>query len=177
MCLACERLSVCVWFVAYDDTRGMSATYKLGPREGEETLWIPLEGFQTDFPDVPEEIAKAATEAWRCHSAGSHRGAVMLARALVEATAKAKGIASGSLADKIDELAKNGLIRAAVADQAHEIRHLGNSTAHGDLGDPVSKEDADEVLNLMGEVLNEVFQSPARSDRLAAARKARATTP
>ena len=72
-----------------------------------------------------------------------------------------------------EKLADNKLIRPAVRDQAHEIRHLGNDVAHGDLADPVSKEDSAEVLNLMGEVLNEVWQAPARSARLAAAREAR----
>jgi len=70
-------------------------------------------------------------------------------------------------------MAKQGLIRKVVAEQAHEIRHLGNSTAHGDLGDSVTSEDAEEVLNLMAEVLNEVWQAPARSARLAAARAAK----
>lgn len=81
------------------------------------------------------------------------------------------------IAAKIDQLAAQGLIRAAVSEQAHEIRHLGNSAAHGDLGDPVTAEDSEEVLHLMGEVLNEVWQSPARAARLAAARKAKKSNP
>ena len=97
----------------------------------------------------------------------------MLARAVVESTAKGKAIETGSLFQKIEEMAKQGLIRAAVKEQAHEVRHFGNGSAHGDLGDPVSAEDCNEVLNLMGEVLNEVWQSPARTARLAAARQAR----
>ena len=92
----------------------------------------------------------------------------------MEATAKAKGVTSGTLVRKIDKLAEERLIRPAVADQAHEIRHLGNDVAHGDLADLVSKEDSEEVLTLMGELLNEVWQAPARQERLAAARMARA---
>ena len=72
----------------------------------------------------------------------ANRGAVALARAVVEATAKAKGVTSGTLVRKIDKLAEERLIRLAVADQAHEIRHLGNDVAHGDLADLVSKEDS-----------------------------------
>jgi hypothetical protein len=106
---------------------------------------------------------------------GAQRGAVMLARAVVESTAKANGINEGSLAEKIREMASNGLIRAAVKEQADEIRHMGNGSAHGDLGDAVTSEDAEEVLELMGEILNEVFQAPARSRRLADARNARKT--
>lgn len=77
---------------------------------------------------------------------------------------------------KIEALAEAGLIRVAVRDQAHEIRHIGNDVAHGDLTEKISLEDSAEVLELMGEVLNEVFQAPARADRLKAAREARAGT-
>ena len=125
------------------------------------------------FPDVPSKIAETAHEAWTCHAAGAHRGAVMLARAVVESTAKEKGIKNGTLNIKIDELANQDFIRKVVAEQAHEIRHMGNSTAHGDLDDAVTPEDSEEVLNLMAEVLNEVWQAPARSRRLAKARKAK----
>lgn len=104
---------------------------------------------------------------------GASWGAVLLARTVVEQTAKSKGIVTGGLDSKIKKLAEEGLIRQAVADQADEIRYLGNSTAHGDLEYTVAKEDAEEVLNLMGEVLNEVWQAPARSERLKQARAAR----
>jgi len=135
--------------------------------------WLPIQGTQREFLDVPEEIAGAAVEAWTCFAAGSARGAVALARAVVEATAKAKGITTGTLNAKIDALAAATLIRPGVRDQAHTIRSLGNDVAHGDLGVALLREEAEEVLELMGEVLNEVFQSPARSARLTAAREAR----
>lgn len=81
--------------------------------------------------------------------------------------------ASNGIFTKIEEMAKSGLIRPAVATQAHEIRHMGNGAAHGDLSDPISAEDGDEVLHLIGEVLNEVWQSLAKAERLADARRAK----
>ncbi len=97
----------------------------------------------------------------------------MLACVVVESTAKANDITRGSLDVMITTMATEGLIRRAVADQAHEIRHMGNSAAHGDLGDSVTQEEAEVVLNLMAEILNEVWQAPARSRRLAEARAGR----
>lgn len=174
-CDGCGRLSVVSWITTvgpYD------ATWKSYGRTGEpesyETQhWYPVPGSQVSFEDVPDEIASAASEAWLCHSAGAERGAVSLARAVVESTAKAKGVETGNLEKKIDALADTGLIRRAVADQAHEVRHMGNGAAHGDLGSPVTTEEAEECLNLMGEVLNEVWQAPARAARLREAREAR----
>ena len=175
LCDGCGRMSVATWYTSQDpnDTRWHNHDRDGAPEDYEHARWSPLPGHQMDFPDVPEEISEAASEAWVCHVAGAHRGAVMVARAVVEGTAKAKDITRGTLEAKIDEMAKQDLIRKVVAEQAHEIRHLGNSTAHGDLGDSVTSEDAEEVLNLMAEVLNEVWQAPARSTRLAAARGAK----
>lgn len=135
--------------------------------------WWPAVGVAPPFEDVPEDIAEAASEAHRCYSIHAYRGAVALARAVIEASAKAKGIKKGQLFDKIEELEKKGHIRPYVKDAAHEVRHLGNEVAHGDFVDPVTAEEADETLALMGEVLLEVFQSPARVAKVQAARKAK----
>ncbi|MBB1500798.1 DUF4145 domain-containing protein [Propioniciclava sp. MC1683] len=175
-CDGCGRVSVATWYTSYDpnNPRWRTSGRDDGPSDYEQARWSPPVGHQVSYPDVPNEIAQTATEAWTCQIAGAPRGAVMLARAVVESTAKAKGVTSGTLAAKIEGMANGGLIRKAVAEQAHEIRHVGNGTAHGDLEDRVTQEDAEEVLNLMAEVLNEVWQAPARSRRLAEARAMRA---
>jgi hypothetical protein len=38
--------------------------------------------------------------------------------------------------------------------------------AHGDFVDPVDADDADAVLEVMAEILNEVYQGPARVNRM-----------
>lgn len=122
------------------------------------------------FPDVPAEIAQAASEAHRCMQV-SGRAAVLMARSVIEATAKDKGVTRGSLIEKIDALGH--LVRPHVRDGAHEIRLLGNDMAHGDFAQDVSREDANLVLTLMNEVLDDVYQSPARVQQAQQAREAR----
>jgi hypothetical protein len=126
---------------------------------------------------VPSHIGEAADEAYRCLSIKAYRAAALLARSVVEATAKEKGITKGNLVAKINELHKQQLIREYVKDAADEVRHLGNDMAHGDFVDTVEPEEADEALALMDEVLEEVFQSPARVMRARAARLAKKQTP
>lgn len=136
--------------------------------------WIPSQGEQPpSYEDVPDHIRAAARETHRCRSVGGNRAAALLARAVVEATAKAKGFSSGHLTEKIDRLHEAGFVREHVKDGAHEIRYLGNDMAHGDFVDPVEDEDVDLVLALMAEVLNDVFQSPARVARAKAKRDAK----
>jgi Domain of unknown function (DUF4145) len=126
------------------------------------------------FPDVPPKIAAAASEAYKCRAVShSYRAAVLVARSVIEATAKDKGIRRGGLADKIDKLYEMQLIRPHVRDGAHEVRYLGNEMAHGDFVQPISPEDTDLVLTLMVEVLADVYQSPARVARAQAKRQER----
>ncbi|MFC0539870.1 DUF4145 domain-containing protein [Kutzneria chonburiensis] len=76
---------------------------------------------------------------------------------------------------KIEKLHEQGRIRAHVKDGAHEVRELGNEMAHGDFVTPISFEEANLTLILMSEVLDDVFQSPARVQRARDARLARQT--
>jgi hypothetical protein len=127
------------------------------------------------FTDVPPPIAAAASEAYRCRQVcNANRAAILLARSVIEATAKDKGITTGQLISKIDQMHDQRLIRPDVRDGAHEVRHFGNDMAHGDFLGDVSPQDADLVLALMEAVLTDVYQSPARVARAKAARAARA---
>jgi hypothetical protein len=136
-------------------------------------IWLPERSSRKEFPDVPEHIASAASETTLCLSMGAYRAAGSLARAVVEAVAKEKGIVSGQLHAKIEALQAAHHIRPHTRDQAHEVRHFGNGMAHGDFTDPVTSEEAEEIVLLMSEILEEVYQSPARLARLQAARQAK----
>ncbi|GAA4871741.1 DUF4145 domain-containing protein [Saccharopolyspora cebuensis] len=170
----CGKLSI-AWLGARSDS-SPSNVYQVAERLHElngQLSWWPLVGVGKEYEDVPEHIAAAASEAQKCLSIGAYRAAVSLARAVVEATAKAQGIMTGTLEVKINTLHDRGLIRLDIRDAAHEVRHLGNEMAHGDFVSPVDEEEATETLGLMEEVLDEVFQSPARTARRKAARVAR----
>lgn len=115
--------------------------------------------------DVPDHIARAAEEVHLDLGHQLFRSAAMLARAVVEAVAKELGHTNGNLKSKVDAMTQAGSIRPHISEGAHEVRHLGNDMAHGDFIDPVAEEDATLIVTLMDEILDEVFQSPARVDR------------
>jgi hypothetical protein len=128
----------------------------------DDFTWRPSAGDTKDYPDVPKHIADAATEAFECHSDGHYRAAILLARSVIEATAKDKNITSVNLKSKIEEMTRQGLIRPHIEAVAHGIRGYGNDMAHGDFVAPVSAQESALVIQLMGEILDEVYQSPAR---------------
>jgi hypothetical protein len=177
-CFKCDSCAIlCIGYEeneGYLDIQGDEAEW-LGRASG-GLKWLPPDTSSKAYSDVPDEIASAASEGYKCLIAvGAYRAAVLLGRAVIEATAKSKGITAGSLAKKIDAMYDARLIREHVRDGAHEVRYLGNDMAHGDFVEPVLKEDAELVLTLMDEVLEEVFQSPARVYRRQQARLAKAT--
>jgi hypothetical protein len=176
MCDNCNALSVAK--VTPNANESVTPTNLTAWMDGQTNQeWYPIRASGKDFPDVPDYIAQAATEAYRCSSISALRAAVQLARSVVEATAKDKGITQGPLIGKIERLYDGGFIREYVKDAAHEIRHLGNDMAHGDFVTPVTNEEADLALTLMSEILDEVYQSPARVARARAARATRNAPP
>lgn len=164
-CDHCGRASL-AFASNYGGGNGANGVDRLKATLDHNITWVPSKGVSPEFPDVPEHIARAAKEAHACFSINAHMASILMARTVVEATAKEKGVTSGRLIQKIDALAKANIIRDDTKDAAHEIRHLGNDMAHGDIDDVPAPEDVEDVLVLMEEILVEVFQGPARTARL-----------
>jgi hypothetical protein len=172
-CDACHRTSMGISYTPANAGNGVQAM----ELSNDETFdWFPSRGQAPAFPDVPSHIAAAARESHAALSINAVMAAILMARTVVEATAKEEGITSGNLVAKIDALATASHIRDSTKDAAHVIRHFGNDMAHGDISDLPSTDDAKEVLTLMDEILNEVFQGPARTARLIATRTASTPT-
>jgi hypothetical protein len=161
-CLTCDQcgLPIAALVDAYsDDLKEYWPQVKLQPKS---------------FPDVPTHIAATATEACLCLGSGAPRGAVALARAVIEAVAKNKGITKGSLQSKIEAMHAAGHISEAMTEAAHEVRFAGNEAAHGDLvSEPLTEENAEEIVALMSTILQRVYQEPARVARIREQREER----
>lgn len=125
--------------------------------------WEPKRVVGKMILDIPPHIASPADEAYKCHSIGADRAAILLARSVIEASAKESGVTKGSLAAKIDKLAEEGHVRKLIASAAHEIRHVGNEMAHGDFATAdITSIDAQDTLDFMEDFLRELFEIPTR---------------
>lgn len=141
---------------------------------GRVQYWEPVAPAGKTYQNLPEEIASPASEAYQCLSIGANRSAVLMARAVLEATAKQKGVTAGGIAAKIDKLVEGGHVRKLIADAAHAVRLIANEMAHGDFATAtVTREDAADYLALMDEVLNEAFAIENRLSALLARRAAK----
>ncbi|MBU3751428.1 MAG: DUF4145 domain-containing protein [Mycobacterium sp.] len=159
-CTICRGISVALFYFRNPGSLPQPLHKFVETVCGDELQWRPLATDTADYPHVPEHIADAAKEAYESDSCQHYRGAIMLVRAVIEATAKDHGITEGSLYSKIEAMAAAGLIRPVIKDAAHGVRELGNEMAHGDFVDPISAEESGLIIRLMAEILNDVYQSP-----------------
>jgi hypothetical protein len=163
-CGHCRRLSIGELWGRKHEGLDTAKSVEFWDRDG--VKWTPKVVGGKEFPDVPTHIASAADEAYQCRSISAFRASILLARGVVEAVAKDCGATKGTLHDKIEELSASSKIRQFTRDAAHELRFLGNDMAHGDFIEPVDSDDAESVLDVMSEILNEVYQGPARVRRM-----------
>jgi hypothetical protein len=102
------------------------------PSKGILESFYPISIDEAKIPsEVPQEIEKEYREAEFCASFGAWRAASALLRSTLEKTLKVNGYKDGSLNNKIDEAAKDGIITESRRKKAHEdIRVLGNDVLH-----------------------------------------------
>lgn len=124
--------------------------------------WYPDKGRGKKYDDVPENIASAASEAHSCFSIGAYRAAAMMSRSVVEAIAIERGITKGDLKNKITKLEEQNLLTPLARQQADEIRFFGNDVVHGGFTEPVSADEANDVLIFLDVLIDSVYQQPAK---------------
>lgn len=83
----------------------------------------------------------------------------------MQSAAVEKGAKKDRLADQIAELASQGKITVDLKEWADAVRWVGNDAAHPG-GNPVSKEDAEEVLKLAEQFLHVLYVAPAIAKQL-----------
>ena len=110
---------------------------------------------------IPEKIKKDLEEAKLCFSVGAINASVGMCRKALQRACKEKGAVKKELYEQIDEIATKGVISADLKELAHSVRFIGNDGVHPN-DDEVTKEDAEEILNLAEQFLDIIFVAPAK---------------
>lgn len=131
-----------------------------GPISFRGIHWWPLP--ETNLSsDISSDVAAAFAEAALALHAGCPRASAVMARRTLEAVTVDKGETSGNLAARLKSLASRGVLHPSLAAWAAEIRLVGNIGAHYDLMNPVSREDAQQLLSFTRELLRYLYELPA----------------
>lgn len=117
-------------------------------------------------PNVPKELATDLDEAKMCLANHCYRACAVMARRCIQNACMTKGAKSENLVVQVKELTQAGVITKDIEEWATVVRWVGNDAAHPGK-DPVTMEDAHDVLKLAEQFLHVVFVTPA----LAKARK------
>lgn len=115
--------------------------------------------------DVPVQIADGFQEAVRAMHANCPRAAAVMARRTLEAITVDKGETTEVLAVRLKKLAASGVLQQTLADWAKEVRLVGNTGAHCDPIDNVSKKDAEQLNAFVRELLRYLYELPAELAR------------
>lgn len=121
---------------------------------------------------VPENIRIDMSEAKLCLSISAFRGAATLARRTLQVICMEKGAKKEKLADQIDELSEKNIITDEIKKWAHEIRYVGNDAAHPNDA-LVTKEDAEEILELLDSLCDVLYIAPSKAEKRREARESK----
>ena len=120
---------------------------------------------QPSDQNIPEHIRADLDEAKICFAVSAWRAAAVMARRAMQSAAIDKGASNNRLVDQIAELATQGKITVDLKEWADVVRWIGNDAAHPG-GQPVSREDAEEVLKLAEQFLHVLYVAPAIAKKL-----------
>jgi len=134
----------------------------------EETILYPSEK-KLPLDGVPATIKSAYDQAGCSFSASLFEPCVLMCRKCLEATCRNFGAKGRDLNSKLQSLSDAGQIDSRLLNWAHEIRLIGNETAH-DPDIKVTKRDARDVLDFTEAILIYVFSLTSRFEAFRARR-------
>jgi len=115
--------------------------------------------------DIPEPIHQEFEEANLCFAIGAYRACVSMCETALEALWQQQS-ASG-----LNDLKDKGIISSRLFDQATEIRLWAGIVKHELIHETVTREETEELLTYLEEILYDVYIRPAHSAALAKKRK------
>lgn len=138
-------------------------------------LWWPTEnlGDLERITGVSSGIVEAYSEGVRCLAVRAPHAAVAMFRTAIAEIVEDKGSPAAKsekdLFKRIEQMVQDKTLWDTFGDWAHHIRSTGNAGAHPEKFDPVTMDQASDLQRFVRELLNFLYEQPAR---LAAAKPA-----
>lgn len=115
--------------------------------------------------EIPEPIKSEFKEANLCFAIGAYKACLAICMVALESLWQ-KQNASG-----LNDLKAKGVISSRLFDQATEIRLWAGLVKHELIHETVTREETEELLSYLEEILHDVYVRPARSAALAMKRE------
>lgn len=109
----------------------------------------------------PENVQRYWTQAHEALRRESWDAAVVMARSALQLALRDKGAVKGTLYSEIENLASKGILPPLIKDWSHEVRDLGNDSAHPDSQAPQpSSQDAEDIVHFLDSTLMYLYDFP-----------------
>jgi len=135
--------------------------------------WWPHPGAAHLDNTIPEPLREAFSEGMKCLGVEAPRAAAVMFRRTVEAIVRDIGsrkatdqLDSNDLAGSLKILAKEKILDSTLGEWADDIRLLGNTGGHFDPISDVSMEQANDLAQLIRQILRYHYEERARRDRI-----------
>lgn len=136
--------------------------------------WWPMPGLGALSNNVPEPIASAYDEGIRAIGVNAPRAAAVMFRAALAEVIEDKGStmarSKNNLYAKLKQMNDDGTLHPSISEWAGEIRILGNAGGHPESKYPVTDEESRELAQLTRQLLEVIYEVPARIARARSAR-------
>ena len=116
----------------------------------------------TDYPEHwPEAVGRYWMQAKRNIKGESWDAAALMARSSLQVALRGQNATGNNLKQEIDDLAKKGILPKIMQDWAHNVRELGNDSAHP-MPDqpPTSPQDARDIVSFMDYLFEYLYTLP-----------------
>ena len=149
--LSCENCGNVTMLMFAQSPRGYS---------GHRQLPYPLGRIRA--PDFwPKDVSRYWTQAHSSAAAGNWDAAAVMTRSALQLALRASGADAKTLQREIGHLAAKQQLPATMVDWAHEVRQLGNESAHPEVGaDGASERDTKEAIKFLDFLLEYLFTLP-----------------
>jgi hypothetical protein len=151
-CANCGNLTMVFW----------SAENSAGPRGLHDYKTLPWPRETTRFPSHwPADVGRYWLQARRSIEGKNWDAAVVMARSAVQQVARLHGATGRNLKEEINDLSSKGHLPPVMQEWSHEVRELGNDSAHPTPGGSgATSKDAQDIVNFLTMLLTIVYNLP-----------------
>ncbi len=111
----------------------------------------------------PESVGRFWLQAHRSIGEENWDAAAVMARSSLQAALRGNGAKGGSLKAEIDDLASRGLLPPIIRDWSHNLRLLGNESAHPQASQPATDpKDARDTVRFLDFLFEYLYDLPER---------------
>ncbi len=137
--------------------------------------WWPKPGHLGDTTGVPDSLADAFEEGSRCVGVDAPNAAVAMFRNALAQIVQDKGSEEAKKKDTLNkaiiQMVADRTLYDGFKEWADHVRTVGNAGAHQESFEPITIEQAEELMSLTRHLIDTLYVGPARLSRAMPARK------